>query len=61
MGTKTDMENRVLQARVDSNAQHAKIAKARKLVYEKGASAKGSTINNILGTESLAPTMVSTP
>jgi hypothetical protein len=49
MGTETDLENRVSQARVDSNAQCANIAKARKQVYEKGASAKGSTIENILG------------
>jgi hypothetical protein len=61
MGTEPDMENRVTQARVDNSARRANIAKARKLVYEKGASAKGSTIDNILGPESVVPTVVSTP
>ena len=59
MGSKADLENRVSQVRVDNHVQRANIAKARKLVYEKGASIKGTTVNSILGSESMAPTVVS--
>jgi hypothetical protein len=59
MGTKIDMQNRVSYARVDDGIRQAKIAKARKLVYEKGASVNGNTVKNILGAESMVPTTVS--
>ena len=59
MGTKSDMQNRASYARVDNGIRRAKIAKARKLVYEKGASIKGNTVKSILGAESMVPTTVS--
>jgi hypothetical protein len=60
MGTKADLENRISQERVDNNVRRANIAKARNLVYEKGASVNGTTVSNILGSESTVPTVVST-
>jgi hypothetical protein len=57
MGSKADLENRV--SRVDTHVRRANIAKARKLVYEKGASIKGTTVDSILGSESMVPTVVS--
>jgi hypothetical protein len=59
MGSKADLENRVSQVRVDNHVRRAKIAKARKLVYEKGASIKGTTVDSILELESMVPTVVS--
>jgi hypothetical protein len=59
MGSKADLDNRVSQVRIDNHARRANIAKARKLVYEKGASVKGTTVNRILGSESMVPTVVS--
>jgi hypothetical protein len=58
MGTTTDLQNRITLQRVDDDARRAKIAKARKLVYEKGASIKGPTVERKLGEESMVPTTV---
>ena len=58
MGTTTDLQNRITLQHIDNGARRAKIAKARKLVYEKGASAKGTTVGTTLGPESVVPTTV---
>jgi hypothetical protein len=58
MGTKVDLQNRVSHARVDDGKRRAKIKKARKLVYEKGASANGNAVKNVLDAESMVPTTV---
>jgi hypothetical protein len=60
MGSKADLENRISQERVDNKLRRANIAKARKLVYEKGASVNSTTVSSILGSESTVPTVVST-
>jgi hypothetical protein len=60
MGSKADLDNRVSQERVDNKVRRANVAKARKLVYEKGASINGTTVSSILGSESMVPTKVST-
>jgi hypothetical protein len=58
MGTATDLQNRITLQRVDDAALRATIAKARKLVYEKGASINGTTVKNQLGQKSMVPTTV---
>jgi hypothetical protein len=57
MGTTTDLQDRITLQRVDDDARRAKIAKARKLVYEKGASVNGPTVKTTCE-ESMVPTMV---
>jgi hypothetical protein len=58
MGTTTDLQNRITLQRVDDDSRREKIAEARKLVYEKGASIKGPTVGRKLGQESMVPTTV---
>lgn len=58
MGTTTDLQNRITLQHVDDSARRAKIAKARKLVYEKGAGINGSTVKTTLCEESMVPTTV---
>jgi hypothetical protein len=58
MGTTTDLQNRITLQRVDNSARRTNIAKARKLVYEKGASINGPTVKTKLGPESTVPTAV---
>jgi hypothetical protein len=58
MGKTVDLQNRISQVRVDDRARRAKIAKARRLVYEKGASVNGPTVKAALGLESMVPTTV---
>jgi hypothetical protein len=58
MGKTADLQNRKSQVRIDNVARRAKIAKARRLVYEKGASVNGSTVKKVLGSESMVPTTV---
>ena len=58
MGTTTDLQDRIKLQRIDDIARRAKITKARKLVYEKGASINGTTVKTTLGLESMVPTTV---
>jgi hypothetical protein len=58
MGTTTDLQNRITLQHIDNGARRAKIAKARKLVYKKGASINGITVTTALGPESMVPTTV---
>ena len=58
MGTTTDLQNRIKLQRIDNIAKRAKVTKARKLVYEKGASINGNTVKTALGMESMVPTTV---
>jgi hypothetical protein len=58
MGKTADLQNRISHVRVDDEARRAKIAKARRLVYEKGASVNGPTIKKTLELESMVPTTV---
>ena len=60
MGKTVDLQNRISEVRVDDQARRAKVAKARRLVYEKGASVNGSTVKKILELESAVPTTVRT-
>jgi hypothetical protein len=58
MGKTADLQTRISQVRIDDKARRAKIAKARRLVYEKGASIDGPTVKKALGLESMVPTTV---
>jgi hypothetical protein len=58
MGTATDFQNRITLQCVDNAAICATIAKARKLVYENGASINGDMVKNHLGQKSMVPTTV---
>ena len=60
MGTGADLQMRVTHARVDDHSRCVKVAKARRLVYEKGAGISGTSITNILGVESMVPNSVRT-
>jgi hypothetical protein len=58
MGKTADLQNRISQVHIDNEARRAKIAKVRRLVYEKGASINGPTVKKALGLESVVPTRV---
>ncbi|KAG2099546.1 uncharacterized protein F5147DRAFT_777234 [Suillus discolor] len=56
MGTKLDLRRRDRLQRVDDNSRCHNIAKARSLIFEKGAPVSGTWVNGLLNDESLVPT-----
>jgi len=58
MGTTADLQNRITLQRVDDGARRAKIAKARKWIYENGAGIDGTKVKTKLDPESMVPTTV---
>lgn len=60
MGTKPDLRRRDRSQRIDDNSRRHNVAKARSLIFEKGAPVSGTWVNGLLNDESLVPTRVST-
>ncbi len=60
IGSKTDLKQRLKLARVDTIARRRKIERARGLLFQQGVNITSKRIEDLLQSESLVPTWVST-